>query len=87
MARGRDSKRKPKEQGRAMGPQRRLLREGEAAEYLGTTPGALRADRHAPGMAIPFVKLGRAVRYDLAELERLIEQRTVRPESAAAGGA
>jgi hypothetical protein len=38
-------------------------------------------------MAIPFVKLGRAVRYDLAELERLIEQRTVRPESAAAGGA
>ena len=57
----------------------------EAAEFLGTTEGALRADRHSPGMAIPFVKLGRSVRYDLRQLEALIAERTVRPEAAAGG--
>jgi hypothetical protein len=64
------------------GSTRRLLRAREAAAYLDTTEGALRADRHAPGMAIPYVRLGRAIRYDIRELDRVIEQRTVRPEAA-----
>jgi len=68
---------------------RRLLTETEAAEYLGTTPGTLKQDRHVPGFAIPFVRLSRkAVRYDIRELDRVIAERTVRPEpvETAAGG-
>jgi len=66
--------------------QKRLLREREAAAFLGTTPGTLRADRHSPGMAIPFVRLGRAIRYDIRALESLIAERTVQPEPASAVG-
>jgi hypothetical protein len=69
---------------------RRLLTETEAAEYLGTTPGTLKQDRHVPGFAIPFVRLSRkAIRYDIRELDRVISERSVRPEpvEATAGGA
>jgi hypothetical protein len=76
------SKAKARER-KASAETRRLLRAREAAEYLNTTEGALRADRHSPGMAIPYCKLGRAVRYDIRELDKLIEARTVRPEAAA----
>lgn len=64
-------------------PGRRLVDEDDAAEYLGTTPATLKQDRHSPGLAIPFVRLSsRCIRYDLAQLERVIAERTVRPEPA-----
>ena len=61
----------------------RLVTEAEAAAILSTTPGTLKQDRHAGGFGLPFVRLGRAIRYDLAEIERYIEANTVRPDEAA----
>lgn len=60
----------------------RLLAEWEAAEYLGTSPGALsvaRARRVGAYADIPYVRLGRAIRYRLTDLTGYIEERTVRP--------
>jgi excisionase family DNA binding protein len=56
----------------------RLLSVREAAKYLGTTPKTLysKAWRHE----IPFVKLGRSLRFDIRELDKLIEESTVKPQ-------
>ena len=66
--------------------ERRLLTAREAAELLGTTINQLAQERCDPRWGLPFVRLGRAIRYDLAELDRFIQERTVRPEADAAGG-
>jgi excisionase family DNA binding protein len=49
----------------------RLLTTREAAEWLGVSGSFLERDRWA-GARIPFVKLGRAVRYDPAAIERYL---------------
>jgi len=59
---------------------RRLVCEIEAAAILGTTPGTLRQERHTPTWGLSWVKLGRAVRYDLAALEAFIASRTITPD-------
>jgi excisionase family DNA binding protein len=56
----------------------RLLNVKEAARLLGTTPGSLYS--MVWRREVPFVKLGRSLRFDLKDLEALIEASKVRPE-------
>ena len=60
-----------------------LLTSEQAAEILGTTPGNLSVWRCTRKVQIPFVKIGKSVRYRLADLEKFIESRTVGAEPAA----
>lgn len=54
-----------------------LLSRDEAAQYLGVSPKTL-ATWHCRGRyALPVVKLGRSVKYRVADLEKFIESRTV----------
>ena len=50
----------------------------EAAHYLGTTPATLYTKIWR--REIPFIKIGRSVRFDISDLELLIEQSRVRAE-------
>jgi excisionase family DNA binding protein len=50
---------------------------GQTAEYLGTTVASLYSKIWR--REIPFVKLGRSVRFDIRELDRLIEEAKVKP--------
>ena len=55
----------------------KLLTRNEAAEFLGVKPQTL-ATWHITGKyGLPVVKVGRSVRYRLADLERWISERTV----------
>ena len=62
-------------------PKRRLVRDTEAAAILGTTPGTLKQERHSPTWGLPWVRLGRAVRYDLGDLEAFIAGHRTTPEA------
>jgi excisionase family DNA binding protein len=55
----------------------RLLNVREAARFLGTTPKTLYT--MAWRRDILFVKIGRSLRFDVKDLERMIEQAKVRP--------
>ena len=58
-----------------------LLTEREAAEFLGIAPGTLRVSRSTGPMDgrifIPYVKMGRSVRYDFEVLKRYLEEHTI----------
>ncbi len=65
-----------------------LVNEKKAAEYLGTSAATLRVLRcngaTKKGMQVPpYVKLGKAVRYDLADLEAYVQAHRVTPGGAA----
>lgn len=49
----------------------RLVDQAGAAEYLGTTERHIRELKYR--REIPFVKVGRSLRFDLRDLERWIE--------------
>jgi excisionase family DNA binding protein len=55
----------------------RLLNIRQAAQYLGTTPATLygRVWRRE----LPFIKLGRSLRFDLRDLDELIEKSRIVP--------
>lgn len=53
-----------------------LVDEKAAAEILGTTPGTLSVWRSTGRYALPFVKVGRKVRYRVSDLEAWLAQRT-----------
>lgn len=53
-----------------------LLDEQAAASYLDLKPGTLSVWRSTGRYAIPFVKIGRNVRYRRADLDAWLEQRT-----------
>lgn len=53
-----------------------LLDEKAAATYLDLKPGTLSVWRSTGRYAIPFVKIGRNVRYRRADLDAWLEQRT-----------
>ena len=53
-----------------------LLDENKAAEFLTLAPGTLSVWRSTGRYAIPFVKVGRRVRYRRADLEAWLESRT-----------
>lgn len=55
---------------------RTLLNESEAAAFLDITIGTLQVWRSTGRYGIPFVKIGRSVRYKRADLEAWIESRT-----------
>jgi excisionase family DNA binding protein len=57
--------------------ERRLLTVREAAQYLGTTPSTLygRVWRRE----IAFIKIGRSVRFDIRDLDELIEKAKIVP--------
>jgi excisionase family DNA binding protein len=54
-----------------------LLITDQAAEYLGLKPKTLVKDRCTREIGIPFVKLGKSVRYRMADLERFVAERVV----------
>lgn len=54
-----------------------LLSEKQAAELLGTTPGTLQVWRCTRRQQIPFVKVGRSVRYRPEDIERYIKSRII----------
>jgi len=54
-----------------------LLTRDEAARYLNVQPGTLRVWACERRYPLPFVKVGRAVRYRLEDLDRFIESRTI----------
>ena len=54
-----------------------LVTPERAAEILGTTPGTLGVWRCTRKVMIPYVKVGRSVRYDPADLQRYIDSRRV----------
>lgn len=55
----------------------RLLTRREAAEYLSVKPQTLAAWAVTRRYGLPVVKVGRSVRYRLADLERWLSARTV----------
>jgi excisionase family DNA binding protein len=57
----------------------RLMNVREAAQYLGTTPATLYTKIWR--REIPFIKLGRSVRFDVRDLDQLIEDAKVRPRN------
>ena len=57
-----------------------LIKQSEAASYLGLSEATLERDRWRGG-DIPYVKVGpRAIRYDLEQLDEYIDRKTVRKE-------
>ncbi len=58
-------------------PLRRLINVREAAEYTGLSPYTLYT--MVSQRRIPFVKVGGALRFDLALLDEWIKQHTVMP--------
>lgn len=54
-----------------------LLTERQAAEVLSVAPQTLAVWRCAHRHDLPYVKVGSAVRYRLADLEKWLEERTV----------
>ena len=53
-----------------------LLTEQQAAEFLSIAPGTLSVWRSTGRYSIPFVKVGRSVRYRLSDLNSWIDSRT-----------
>ena len=53
-----------------------LLDESEAAQYLTLASGTLSVWRSTGRYSIPFVKVGRRVRYRRADLDAWLESRT-----------
>ncbi len=53
-----------------------LLSRKEAAELLGTTEGTLAVWSCTKRYGLPFIKIGRLVKYKLSDLEDFIQRRT-----------
>jgi excisionase family DNA binding protein len=57
-----------------------LIKQSEAASYLGLSEATLERDRWRGG-EIPYIRVGpRAIRYDLTQLDDYLETKTVRKE-------
>ena len=55
-----------------------LIKQSEAAEYLGLSEATLERDRWRGGN-IPYIRVGpRAIRYDLEQLNEYIDRNTVK---------
>ena len=60
-----------------------LLDQAQAAEILGVVPETLQVWRSTRRYSLPYVKVGRLVRYRESALRRFIELRTVGGEASA----
>lgn len=58
---------------------KKLITRAEAAEYLGVKPGTLEVWATNQRYDLKYIKVGRSVRYRIADLEAFIESRTVAP--------
>lgn len=56
----------------------RFLTSEQAADYLGVKPQTLAAWRCLKRYSIPFVRVGRLVRYRVDDLDRWLSARTVK---------
>lgn len=56
-----------------------LLTRREAAEFLNLSVATLKADVCRPTLSVPFIRLGRTVRYRLEDLLAWIEAQRVIP--------
>lgn len=59
-----------------------LLTEDQAAEYLSIAAQTLSVWRSAKRYDLPFIRVGRVIRYRQCDLDAWLESRTVRPEAA-----
>ncbi len=57
--------------------QNKLLDTGPAADYLGVTPRTLEVWRCVKRHAIPYIKVGRLVKYRQSDLDAWLESRTI----------
>jgi excisionase family DNA binding protein len=57
-----------------------VVSEKEAAEILGVTHGTLSVWRCTRRYPLPYVKIGRSVRYRITDLEAFMQSRTVGAE-------
>jgi predicted DNA-binding transcriptional regulator AlpA len=58
-------------------PSSPLLDEKQTAELLNVTPGTLSVWRCTRRYPLPYIKVGRSVKYRLADIEAFISSRTV----------
>lgn len=58
----------------------RYVRTPEAADYLGLSRATLNKDRVTGLLGIPYAKLGRAVLYDLTDLDAFMERNKIGDE-------
>jgi hypothetical protein len=56
---------------------REVLNDRQAAAFLGVSPGTLANWRSSGTVRLPFVKLGRAVRYRVRDLQAFLSKNTV----------
>lgn len=54
-----------------------LVTEAQAAEILNVTPGTLSVWRCTRRYSLPYLKIGRSVKYRLSDIEAFCESRTV----------
>ncbi len=54
-----------------------LLSNDQAAEYIGVTPRTLEVWRCTKRHPIPYIKVGRLVKYRQSDLDAFLESRTV----------
>jgi excisionase family DNA binding protein len=60
----------------------RLLNEAEAAQYLGIARGTLSVWRCVGRHELPYVRVGRRIKYKFSDLQEWISSRTVnRPQA------
>ena len=64
----------------AITPKDELLNNDDSAEYLGVTPRTLEVWRCTKRYQIPFIKVGRLVRYRKSALDAFLESRTIGSE-------
>jgi len=55
-----------------------LLNNSQAADYLGVSPGTLTVWRCTKRYPLAYVKVGRKVLYDVADLSAFLESRKIR---------
>lgn len=60
-----------------MTAEKHLLNDEEAAAYIGVRPQTLRDWRHHQRYGLPYVRVGRLIRYRLTDLQTWIESRLV----------
>jgi predicted DNA-binding transcriptional regulator AlpA len=58
-------------------PDIELRDEKAAAQFLQVSPGTLQVWRSTKRYPLPFVKIGRNVRYRLSDLQAFVQSRTV----------
>ena len=57
-----------------------LMTEQQLADLLGKSPKTLEADR-GKGVGIPYVRVGRSIRYRTSDVEKYLDERTVRSQT------